>query len=111
LALGAQTPGEDCEVVEVLYSPVDGRFEIWTCQDGKWAVRALFPHPALPIGTQIGARREGATVTIFCDGETIGDGSVEGWRYVDVPGYIGVGFLRSGGTDTLAFDDFGGGAL
>lgn len=96
---------EICELIEVLYSPLEQVLEVHTCYFGVWE-----PHGStqatLAAGDRFGARLHAdGTVQVFVNGmERL---SVELGALENDDGHIGV----SGNTTApIVFDDFGGGA-
>ena len=94
-----------CELIEILYSPLDLSVRVEYCLEGAWhssdATSVL-----IEPGDQLGARaRADGTIEVFINGEVVAIADVSGFPYA--AGRIGVNGLAD--LLGLSWDDFGGG--
>lgn len=103
----------DPPLIEVLYNPSNGNWEIWL-HDGSngWTQAGGSVNSPSSVGDIIRATAEAdGTVTVYKNGGQVMQRDVSGiWAYYDQGGYIGV-YCHSSGVNGQAFDDFSGGDL
>jgi hypothetical protein len=105
IALKAQTLGP-CEVIEVLYMPVEGTVGVHTCTEGAWTEHET--PAAFEEGDQLGARAlPSGIVEVYKNGTLVFTAETPEFPYHAQGGRIGLGCWPSQGQ--LGFDDFGGG--
>lgn len=100
----------DCNTVEVVYFPGEGKLGIYSCvltSTKEWSEVAAV-NIALSNGAKLGGRVSSAgTVYAYVDGNEVLQADLTHLPFATQPGRIGFGWLHGSGVGVL--DDFGGG--
>ena len=98
----------DCELIEVLYSPLEKRLELTYCTEGIWHAIDSIPL-TLQRGDQLGARfYANNALHVFVNGVRAAIFDASMFPYADRGGRIGVN-CQANPDGSTAWDDFGGG--
>lgn len=101
-----------CDLLEVVYRPINARIDVWVCEVGAFAMLASFP-VALSNGDRLGARAfASGVVDVYRNAEKVGSVDISQWAFATSAGFIGVSAVRSAApTEAMLWDDFGGGTV
>jgi hypothetical protein len=98
----------DCDMIEILYAPDEGRVLVEACSGDSWSTLGVVDVTLAP-GDQLGAlAREDGYLDVYKNGSLAGTVSAGGYAYIHLGGYIGVNGVAGGLTPNI-WDDFGGG--
>lgn len=101
----------DCNLIEILYSPINQTILVEACSDGGWYSLGAVDVRLFP-GDQLGGRaREDGYIDVFRNGLLVGTVSGGGYPYIGMGGYVGVNGVAVEDGEPDVWDDFGGGAL
>ena len=97
-------------VIEVAYSAVNKRIQVWTYSSAQgWVQRGANISVTMVNGDTFGARaRANGMVEVYRNGVLLATRDASAWTYAGNGGYIGIWFYRS---NKAFVDNFGGGTI